>query len=79
LGFRGYSLIENLKKIIKLIFTILLLGRLIMINSGAREALFYEAPRGNRVNINSDEVSEINWASVTGVLGNQLEGIWYNS
>jgi hypothetical protein len=50
-----------------------------MINSGAREALFYEAPRGNRVNINSDEVSEINWASVTGVLGNQLEGIWYNS
>lgn len=29
-------------------------GRLIMINSGAREILYFEAPRGNRVNIRSE-------------------------
>lgn len=51
-------------------------GRLIVINSGAREMLFYESPRGNRVNINTDQVNDIKWASVTGVLGSQLEGIW---
>ncbi len=47
-----------------------------MINSGAREMLFYEAPRGNRVNINSDEVFNIKWATTSGVLGSALEGIW---
>lgn len=48
-----------------------------MINSGARETLFYEAPSGNRVNINSNEVfTTIQWATTTVVLGSTLEGIW---
>jgi microtubule-associated protein-like 6 len=47
-----------------------------MVNSGARELLFYEAPRGNRVNINTNEVFNVNWDTISGVLGTNLEGIW---
>lgn len=53
-------------------------GHILMVNTGARELLFYEAPRGNRVTINTNEVfgGTIDWFSISGVLGKTLEGIW---
>ena len=45
-------------------------------NSGAKELLYFEAPRGKRVTITAAEVQKINWATWTGVLGAECEGIW---
>lgn len=47
-----------------------------MTNSGAKEQLFFEAPRGKRQALRSNEIEKINWASWTGVLGNTCEGVW---
>ena len=47
-----------------------------MTNSGAKEQLFFEAPRGKRQTVRSDEIEKIDWSSWTGVLGNTVEGIW---
>lgn len=51
-------------------------GKLLMTNSGAKEQLFFEAPRGKRQALRSAEVEKINWASWTSVLGNTCEGVW---
>jgi hypothetical protein len=51
-------------------------GRLIMINSGAKEILYYEAPRGTRLNIKSEDLAKISWSTFTSVLGSTCEGIW---
>ncbi len=51
-------------------------GKLIMINSGAKEILYFEMPRGSRVNIKSDDVEKITWDTFTSVLGSTCEGIW---
>jgi hypothetical protein len=48
-----------------------------MTNSGAREHLFYEAPRGTRItSIKTTDVGEMDWFTWTGVLGLVVEGIW---
>ena len=47
-----------------------------MTNSGAKEQLFFEAPRGKRQALRSAEIEKINWSSWTGVLGNTCEGVW---
>ena len=47
-----------------------------MVNTGAKELLFFEAPKGNRININNSEVFSVKWQTITGVLGSKLEGIW---
>lgn len=48
-----------------------------MTNSGAREQLFYEAPRGNRItSIKTTDIEHLDWFTWTGVLGLVCTGIW---
>ncbi|CAF1474328.1 unnamed protein product, partial [Adineta steineri] len=52
-------------------------GKLIMSNSGAKEQLFYEAPRGTRItSIKTTDIEHLDWFTWTGVLGLVCEGIW---
>uniref|UniRef100_A0A3P9CDX9 EML-like second beta-propeller domain-containing protein n=1 Tax=Maylandia zebra TaxID=106582 RepID=A0A3P9CDX9_9CICH len=51
-------------------------GKLLQVNTGAKEQLFFEAPRGRRQNISVAEVRSLEWASWTSVFGPTCEGIW---
>ncbi|XP_048575751.1 echinoderm microtubule-associated protein-like 6 [Nematostella vectensis] len=51
-------------------------GRLIQTNSGAREHLFYEAPRGGRKTLSAPAIERIDWATFTGVLGPCVKGVY---
>ena len=51
-------------------------GGLIMSNSGAKEALFFEAPKGTRVPLRKADIISQKWHSWTSVLSPLCEGIW---
>ncbi|CAL8272598.1 unnamed protein product [Merluccius merluccius] len=51
-------------------------GKLLQVNTGAKEQLFFEAPRGKRQTIPASEVEKIDWNTWTCVVGPSVEGIW---
>ncbi|XP_071162130.1 echinoderm microtubule-associated protein-like 6 [Mytilus edulis] len=51
-------------------------GKVLMVNSGAKEQLFYEAPRGSRITLRKQEIEKFDWCSWTSVLGDTCEGVW---
>ncbi|XP_075902321.1 echinoderm microtubule-associated protein-like 6 [Nelusetta ayraudi] len=51
-------------------------GKLLQVNTGAKEQLFFEAPRGKPQTIRNSELEKIRWSTWTSVLGSTCEGIW---
>jgi microtubule-associated protein-like 6 len=47
-----------------------------MVNTGAKEQLFFEAPRGRRITLAATEIEKLDWASWTCVLGQTCQGVW---
>ena len=52
------------------------LGKLLQINTGDREVLYYEAPRGKQQYITKEDASEVSWDTWTCILGPSCRGIW---
>jgi microtubule-associated protein-like 6 len=47
-----------------------------MTNTGAKELLYFESPKGNRINIRDEDIKKLNWNTFTSVLGPTCLGIW---
>jgi microtubule-associated protein-like 6 len=50
--------------------------QIVMVNTGAKEQLFFEAPRGRRITLGATEIEKYDWASWTCVLGQTCQGVW---
>lgn len=46
------------------------------VNTGDREVLYYEAPRGKQQLIGQNDAEDIVWSTWTCVLGNSVQGVW---
>ena len=51
-------------------------GKLLQLNTGDREVLYYEAPRGKQQYINQEDAQQISWSTWTCVLGPSVQGVW---
>lgn len=51
-------------------------GKLLQVNTGDREVLYYEAPRGKQQLIGRDDAEDILWHTWTCVLGSSVQGVW---
>ncbi|WAR18910.1 EMAL6-like protein [Mya arenaria] len=51
-------------------------GKVLIVNSGAKEQLFFEAPRGRRITLKNQEIERFGWHTWTSVCGASCEGLW---
>uniref|UniRef100_A0A673LU81 Echinoderm microtubule-associated protein-like 5 n=1 Tax=Sinocyclocheilus rhinocerous TaxID=307959 RepID=A0A673LU81_9TELE len=76
LSFNVSVLQKKFRYISASLFCFLVLGKLLQVNTSAKEQLFFEAPRGKKQTIPATEVDKIDWSTWTCVLGSSCEGIW---
>lgn len=51
-------------------------GKLLQLNTGDREVLYFEAPRGKQQFIPQETIDTLSWNSWTCVLGPSVQGVW---